>query len=256
MSFHDAESAIPASRCDKVNEILQIASKAVCKIRTTDQECENGLLIHISDKTSNKRFLIGTCHHVLPTNSINDIIQTEFLFENISLMANTTIPSEHVKFVWTSNSLEATLIEISPELAARFTTFGARFLEVGAAVPNNDVVFLQYSRDKINISVKYVESVEESKVFYKIGTECRISGSPLLNWDCVALAMHNAIKGTTSIKPIAICEATALHAIVEAYLEERPHYENSFTSDSSNLTKQAISEPLDYCSEGMFLLYN
>ena len=115
--------------------------------------------------------------------------------------------------------MDATVIEISAELAARFKSYGARFLQVGKATPNVDVVILQFPAGHFSIADGDIEAVTGDKVFYQIGTEGGSSGSPLFNLDCVALAMHNAGScAATSSQPAAIRKATALSAVIKAYL--------------------------------------
>ena len=60
-------------------------------------------------------------------------------------------------------------------------------------------------------------------VYYKIGTAPGSSGSPLLDLDCNALAMHNGgLPGSTPDNPDILRKASILNAVVEAYLNERP----------------------------------
>ena len=116
-------------------------------------------------------------------------------------MASVTLNKDNVKFVWNARLLDATVIEISPELAARFKSYGAHFLQVGEATPNVDVVILQFPSGNFSIADGDIEAVNGDKVFYQIGTEGGSSGSPLLDLDCVALAMHNAGSGAASSQP-------------------------------------------------------
>ena len=97
-----------------------------------------------------------------------------------------------------------------------------QFLQVGEATPNVDVVILQFPAGNFSIADGDIEAINGDKVFYQIGTEGGSSGSPLLNLDCVALAMHNAGQVLRAVSQQAIRRATALSAVIKAYLEERP----------------------------------
>ena len=87
------------------------------------------------------------------------------------------------------------------------------------------VVILQFPSGNFSIADGDIEAINGNDVQYQIGTEGGSSGSPLLNLNCVALAMHNAGPGAASSQPVGIRQATALSAVVKAYLEERPHVE-------------------------------
>ena len=80
------------------------------------------------------------------------------------------------------------------------------------------MVILKYSWETFIIADGYIETVKEPKVFYKIGTEIGSSGSPLLDIDCSALAIH---KNITRTDPEAIQKAMALSAVVHEYLEDK-----------------------------------
>lgn len=102
-------------------------------------------------------------------------------------MANITLEKADVQFFWTDKLLDATVIEISPELAARFRSYGAQFLRVGAATPNSNVVMLQFPSGEF-------KTINESQVVHQIGDGPGSSVSPQLNVDCEALAMHHTFS--------------------------------------------------------------
>ena len=84
---------------------------------------------------------------------------------------------------------------------------------------------LQYFQGKLQIAQGDIGSVQghNVQVFYQIGTAKGSSGSPLLDLDCNALAMHNGGNpGSTVDNPEIWCRASVLCAVVEAYLLERP----------------------------------
>ena len=207
---------------NRINRVRIIAGKSVCKIHPAHREQGTGALYRVVDRQSRDRFLIMTCNHVLPTNAIYEIKQTQFFFPEIPQMGN-VLEMAQVKFVWCAKLLDATVIEISPELAVRFQSYGANFLQVGEATPDVDVVILQFPAGTFSIAYGDIEAINGDKVFYQIGTEGGSSGSPLLNLDCVAVAMHNAgSAGAASTQPAGIRRATALSAVVKAYLKEQP----------------------------------
>ena len=232
-------------RFDKIGKVRNIAEKSICKIQTFCKVQGTGTLYRVIDKQKRNRFLLMTCSHVLPTNSIYNIKQSQFFFPDVPKMANITFDNtvclEHIKFVWNDDRLDATVIELSSELAAQFKYQGANFFKVGKATLNVDVVILQFPLGEYKIADGDIEKIEGDHVLYQIGTEARSSGSPLLNFDCVALAMHNAGLGVASSNPAAIRQATVLSAVVEAYLDKRPDAE----PDAATATKRpAPMQPL------------
>ena len=127
---------------------------------------------------------------------------------------------------------DATVIEITPEVVAFFTSNGARLLEVENANLNDNVVILQFPSGNFSISDGEIENIKEIKCFTKLGlnreAEALLYSSlyTVYYLDCVALARHSA--GTTgfgSSQPAAIRKATALSAVIKAYLSERPDFE-------------------------------
>ena len=96
---------------------------------------------HVLDQYQKDRFLIMTCNHVLPTNSLNEITQAIFEFENIPKFC---LIKKNLKYVWTSKLNDATVIEITQEQVTEFGSIGIKFLEVGKATLNDEVAILQY----------------------------------------------------------------------------------------------------------------
>lgn len=216
-------AAVSVERNAKISKVRIMAGKAICKIYSAYV----GALYQVVDSNKKDRYLIMTYNHVLPTISNFDVRLTQFLFQEIPKMSSVTLDKEHVKCVWTSRILDASVIEIFPKLAARFKSYGANFLQVKEATPNVDVVTLQFPSGTFSIAEGHIKTVNGDKVDYQIGTECVSSGSPLLNLDGVALAMHNAGTGAASSQPAGFrrATATALSALIKAYLEERPDFE-------------------------------
>ena len=80
--------AIRVGTHDEINNVRMKAGKSVCKIDTFHNFQGTGALYHVVDKRGRDRYLLMTCNHVMPTNSILDVLQTRFLFEDIQKMAN------------------------------------------------------------------------------------------------------------------------------------------------------------------------
>ena len=147
-------AAIEVKTFDKMTKVLAVARKAVCKVNAPQKEQGTGALYEIVDRSRTIRFLIMTCNHVLPTNSRDEILQTIFEFEDIKQMKHLALPQNHVAShnIWTSIMFDATVIEISYELARMFKSYGAIFLKVGNVVPKVEVAMVQYPDGEFRIA--------------------------------------------------------------------------------------------------------
>ena len=220
--------AVPVDKHDKINRVRILAGKSVCSIHLANDDLGSGAFYKVIDNRGGERFLVMTCHHVLPTTSTLRISQVQFKFYDIPQMKCITLDKTQVKNVWTEDILDATVIELYPEIASLYKSYGAEFLQIGEVKPNVDVVILQYPWGIFSIADGDIEEVNRNgtRLFYRIGTESGSSGSPLLDLDCVALGMHNTGQtGVSSREPNAFRVATALSAIVLAYLGDRPNDE-------------------------------
>ena len=161
--------AFPAETCRKFNKfapIFEKANKAVFKLISFPDEKQQrvqgtGALYEINDKFNCDRFLIMTCHHVLPSNSVIEIIKVKLEFENIEQMKSLTLKKEQMKNIWTNITLDSTVIEISSECANLFKSYGAIFLKVGITiVPKADVAMVQYPQGALSFAYGDIETVD------------------------------------------------------------------------------------------------
>ena len=206
----------------KINLIdTKMVSKTVCIIKTAHGDQGAGALYRVVDGQSKERFLIMTCNHVLPTTSLKEIMQATFEFKEIQQMSSMSLSKEHIKFVWTSKILDATVIEITIQTALLYSSYGALFLTIGEAELHAKIFLLQYPHGTDNIAHGEIDKLEGTDVFYRMKEVTGGSGSPIVTRDCVALAMNKADVGAVSVdQSITRCKATSLSAVVKAYLEE------------------------------------
>ena len=215
-------TAIEVRTFEKMNKVLAVARKAVCKVNAPHKALGTGALYEVVDCSRISHFLIMTCNHVLPTTSLNEITQTIFEFEDIEQMKHLSLSQDNVKNIWTSILLDASIIEISSQLSTMFRSYGAIFLKVGNVVPKVEVAVLQYPEGKFSIATGDIDGISGNDVYYQIGTAAGSSGSPLLDWNCVALAMHKQGDiGSACDNPKVLRKASVIRAVVEAYLHER-----------------------------------
>lgn len=218
---------IEAEIMRKLLVVFEIARKSVCKVITAQKEKGTGYFLEVFDKNGQTRFLFMTCNHVLPTNSLNEIFKMNLEFEDIPPMTKYNFENDrmHVKYIWTSKLYDATIIEISSELVKMFKeSYGMRFLEKGQITNKDEVAILQYPKCKFGIAYGEIDHMNDYDVFYKSTTAPGSSGSPLLNWDGKALAMHNSSKifgyGTKE-EPQFIRRASDINAIINVYLKDQ-----------------------------------
>ena len=106
----------------KMTNVLNTANKAVFKLKTAHGEQGTGALYEVLDKLN-----ILVCNHVLPSDSINEIIEAKLEFEDIVDMKSFSLKGEYLKHIWTNKLLDATIIEISSDSANLFKSYGALF---------------------------------------------------------------------------------------------------------------------------------
>lgn len=208
----------------KLRAVFEIARKSVCIVKPADNNQGTGSFIEVLMYNEKSRFLFITCNHVLPTNSMNEIAQVILHFEDIEQMNSYTLDKHknHVRAIWTSKLYDATVVEISIELANVFKSYGVKFLNVGKIITRVEVAILQYPKGKFGIAHGEIDHTFGHDVFYQIGTAPGSSGSPLLDWNCRVLAMHKAGEiGSNEGKPDLWRKASSISAIIYAYLKDQ-----------------------------------
>lgn len=208
----------------KLIKVFEIARKSVCKVKPAHKDQGTGAFFEESDCNAEIRFLFMTCNHVLPTNSLKEISQAIIEFEDIQQMTNYSWNNDikQVKYIWTSRLFDATVIEISSDLANLFKSYGVRFLKIGQVTAKVQVAILQYPNGKFGIAHGEIDHMNGHDVFYQIATAPGSSGSPLLDWNCNALAMHKAgAIGATEEKPDIYRKASSMAAIIDAYFKDQ-----------------------------------
>ena len=83
-----------------------------------------------------------TCNHDLPANSFDEVSQAIIEFGEIENMKSIKLDTKHIKHIWTSKLFDATIIEISEELAKLFKSYGAIFLKVGPVTAKTGLAML------------------------------------------------------------------------------------------------------------------
>lgn len=211
----------------KTKKIFKQARMAVCKVKPVHGDKGIGAFYEVVDRIRKVRFLFITCNNVLPTNSLDEIAQAILEFEDNEKMKLKTLDKKQIKYAWTSKSLGATIVEISAEYANLIKTYATVILKVGQIAPKAEFAMLHYStKDKFAILHGEIETVNGHEVSHQITTSPGSCGSPLLDWNCVALAMHGAGKicATSDGHKTKLPKAVSLSAIIEAYFNDHLEY--------------------------------
>ena len=232
-------TAVPFKTLSTFAKVQEIAGKCVCKIKTKHDQGTCTFYKFAQSETT--RFLLMTCNHVMPTSSVSDIIEAELEFEDIPQLKSLNLVKEQVKYVWTSQLYDTTIVEIPPEQSEVLTKIGIQFLEVGKAELNAKIAIPQYPLGIFSIAYGDIEGLSGNDVFYRMGTAPGSSGAPLITWDCVALAMHNTgTVGAAGDQPNATRKAISLDPVIKAYLTEVSECEQNI-----NVLKKQVSSSFE-----------
>ena len=186
------------------------------------------------DKHNFKKSLFITCSHVAQTNNIQDVVDYMTLFYPVLGDAKKDdselkFKKEHLLCCWTRkcHCLDATVIELSAEGEKYFNELNITFLEISDAKQNDLVAILQMPEGKSKFAYGTIDKVEASKVFYKIATAQGSSGAPVLDENCMAVAIHRAGDVRNADKDKSLADqsdlqrmASSLRDVVNAFFIE------------------------------------
>ena len=218
-------SSVPLNILEKLTKLRNIAGKSICNLKIASKDLGTGAIYQVENEKGKEIFLFITCNHLLPTTSRRELCHAKLQFDDIQQMKSINLDKEHMKFVWTTKLFDATVIEISHELATRFESFGAHFLKLGDAVLNESsrkIAILKYTFGKLHIEQGEIKELSETDMIYRMGTSPGSSGSPVLTLDCLALAMHSDVaSGVMFYQPTSVHKATSIRTIVKTFLEDK-----------------------------------
>ena len=196
------------------------------------------------DKHNFKKSLFITCSHVAPTNNIQDVVDCMTLFYPVLGDAKDNselkFKKEHLLCCWTRecHCIDATVIELSAEGEKYFGELKITFLEISDAKQNDFVAILQMPEGESKFASGIIDKVEESKVFYKIATAQGSSGAPLLDRNCMAVAIHRAGDVTNADKAKSLADQSDLPRIASSLRD----VVNAFFIDCSTLYDVLIKD--------------
>ena len=218
-------TSVPLKMLEKLTKLRNIAGKSICNLKIESKDLGTGAIYQVENEKAKQSFIFITCNHLLPTTSRKELSHATLQFDDIQQMKSINLDKKHIKFVWTTKLFDATVIEISHELATSFESYGAHFLKLGDAVLNEGsrkVAILKYTFGKLHIEQGEIKELSETDVIYRMGTSPGSSGSPVLTLDCLALAVHSDVaSGVMFYQPASVHKATSLRNIVKAFLEEK-----------------------------------
>ena len=72
-------NAIPVKSIDKINKVLAVARKAVCKVNVFQKALGTGALYEVVDRNRISHSLIMTCNHVLLNDKFTQRYHTNYI---------------------------------------------------------------------------------------------------------------------------------------------------------------------------------
>ena len=205
---------------------------AVFKVEYSDNQ-GTGAFYTAVDKLNVKKSLFITCSHVAPTNNIQDVVdRMTLIYPELGDAKDDSelkFRKEHLLCCWTRkcHCLDATVIELTAEGEKYFHELKITFLEISDGKQKDLVAILQIPEGESKFAYGTIENVEESKVFYKIATAPGSSGAPVLNRNCMAVAIHRAgdVKNADKTKSLTDQSdlprmASSLRDVVNAFFIE------------------------------------
>ena len=168
-----------------------------------------------------------------PTNNIQDVVDCMTLIYpelgDAKDDSELKFKKEHLLCCWTRKChyLDATVIELSAEGEKYFGELNITFLEISDVKQNDLVAILQMPEGENKFASGIIDKVEASKVFYKIATAQGSSGAPVLDRNCMAVAIHRAGDVTNADKAKSLADqsdlprmASSLRDVVNAFFIE------------------------------------
>ena len=192
-----------------------------------------GAFYEVFDTRNLKRWLFITCNHVVPTNSVKDILDfMQIFYPHIGTPNDNSLlelKQEYLLRCWTRHCycIDATVIELSAEGEKYLRALNVTFLKTSNGELNELVAILQIPEGQTKFAYGKISAVQESLVFYQIATAPGSSGAPLLNQKCEAIAIHIAAdpKNADGDKlltdqPDLPRKANGIHDIIKTFFSE------------------------------------
>lgn len=211
-----------AEKMEMLLKVFNIAKNSVCKVKPANKE--QGIGAFLIEERVTTRFLFMTCNKVLPTISFNEISNVILEFSDIPQMTSYAWEKDinHIKYIWTSKLYDATIIEISSDLAGRFSSYGVQYLKVSQITSKVEVASLQCQKDKFGIAHGVITCTNGHEVFCQIAFTSGNIGSPLLNFDCSALALYTeGVIDENKEEHEDLEKACNMIAIIDAYIKDQ-----------------------------------
>ena len=208
-------------------------SLSIFKVQYKLIQGTGGFYEYEDTSTNRKLYLFITCNHVAHTNSIQDII--DFMeITNIQHVEDNkpplTFKKEHLLFCWSRicYCLDATIIELSTEGERHFRALNVTFIKISDPLKDEPIAMLQVPDGKPKFALACITKIENSMVYYQMGTGGGASGAPLLNQSCMAVAIHRKASTIGAVADVPTTDqpdltrvATALPDIIKAFINDR-----------------------------------
>lgn len=205
------EQNAPAMPMKTIEKIKLLSKPTVCRIITKEGISGTGGMYNL-DLFTEEIFLFATVSHVLSEAAARSGA-TELHFTEVEALKDLTLKKEWIAFFWENKDMDAIVIELTASAVAELKAKNANSLRIKADQINTDssgqpleldssreplkLVIVQYPNYKnkpttdLSFAYNYAKFIDGAFLKYRIETSAGSSGSPVLNWEGEALAMHN-----------------------------------------------------------------
>ena len=132
-----------------------------------------------------------TCNHVLSTSSRNEITNVIFESEANLSLNRFQLKKEQIFRCWTNFILDVTIIELTATGEQFLREIGGKFIQIGQPKLDDRIALFQFPKGEFKFANGTILEMKNSKIMYRIATGRGSSGSPILNWNCEAVGIHN-----------------------------------------------------------------
>ena len=121
-----AQSVRPI-RCNILEKLIEVGRKTVFRLTTKSGHHGTGFLQQVK-RGGTVFYLLVTSHNVLSSTSLREICDMEVHFERLPRLQHSHLERQWIRYAWTSEELDATVIQLSDEAASSLRRLGADFL--------------------------------------------------------------------------------------------------------------------------------
>ena len=191
---------------------------AVCRINFRSNTDSGFLCVSKRGFTGEEdTYLLVTNNRVISDISMRSLKTYFFEFLSVPNLKQFQFAEENIEAAWRDQKVDATVIEIKKEMAARMMQQGARFLEIGAPVVGTNAAVVGF-QEGILKSINYGEIrafMNGCKILYRSSMKPLHCGSPLVTMEGIAVGIHKGIFSNE------LNEAVNIEFVLQLYFQQK-----------------------------------